>query len=735
MQRLPSLLEFTARINIRYRLSLPLTENTSTNRPVSLPNSKILRGAITLYGLLSLSASLLPETSRAWGINHLHFLPSGFSYLVAAGFLLLLLLPDRILQKGTEAINQTLWPRPASGRWTVPLFAGLGGIVLFWLFRSETLLLGDGQILVTDAGGLGRSSGISDIMGMALQTRTPLSTLIYFFAAQTGRFQLGLDVTTTFQLISCFAGGVYVMTLLWFLGWGTASAGARVAGLGLLLFTGAIMLSFGYVESYPLFFLSTFLYAVLALRSISQSRSLFLPGIVLLLSILLHAAGSALIPSFLFLLLLRYGGESLRKFTQPRGVLTGVSALFLLILAWWFLSGAYELRGNFLPLISLDVRNTYTLFSFEHLLDYANMLFLLCGVGLLFTAVMLIRRSARSLLKSSSFLFLIIMTVFQQLFVFTANTDIGFGRDWDVMISMGAGVLLLLFILMREGDEQESVTGSDALRFSGAMLLTVLPWIAVNASGESTARRFESLLELDKRFVGDYRTAYGYEVLAIHWRDRGNARREQTFFGKAIEASDNIRFYENAVISLNGYAGQPDPEFLTRIARRFHREVLTTGADTSSDQFQDHLSMYYVTLRMMRENGLCAEALPMYREAVEAKLPEDGYAVLGIAHCTAEMGERGKAAELYKNLSTTGLDIVVKDWEIMGEVLLEAKEYPHAVSAFEQAMAKGSVTERVYLGLYRGLLGVGRKGKASEVAAIYQRIFPDGQFKEAMALQ
>ena len=695
----------------------------------------MLRILLAFYGTLFLCSSWLDPSIRLWGINHLHFLPSGFSYFVAAGFLLLLLLPDRILQRVAETIDQKLWPRSASRRWMVAFFAGLGALVLFWLFRSDTLLLGDGQILVTDAGGLGRSSGISDIMGMALQTRTPLSTLIYFFAAQIGRFQLGLDVTTTFQLISCFAGGVYVVILLWFLGWGTASAGARVAGLGLLLFPGVIMLSFGYVEYYPLFFLSTFFYAVLTLRSIIQSRSLFLPGIALLLSLLLHAAGSVLIPSFIFLLLVRYGGESLRKFTQPKGVLAGIWALLLLILAWWFLSGAYELRGNFLPLISLDVRNTYTLFSYEHLLDYANMLLLLCGAGLLFGALLLIRRGALSILRSPSFLFLMIMTVFQQLFVFAANTDIGFGRDWDVMVSMGAGVLLLLFILMREGDEKERVTGSDALRFSGAMLLAVLPWIAVNASGESTARRFESLLEMDKQFVGDYRTAYGYEVLAIHWRDRGNARREQTFFGKAIEASDNIRFYENAVISLNGYEGQPDPEFLTRIARRFHRQVLTTDADTSSDQFQDHLSMYYVALRMMRENGLCAEALPMYREAVEAKLPENGYAVLGIAHCTAEMGERGKAADLYKSLSLTGLDIVAKDWETMGDVLLEVKEFPRAVSAFEQALANGSGSEAVYFGLFRALLESGEKDKALLVGTAYQRLFPAGRFHGVMRSQ
>ena len=692
----------------------------------------MLRLFLALYGIVFLCCSRLDPSLRLWGINHLHFLPSGFSYLVAAGFLLLVLLPDRILRWVAETIDQKLWPRSVTSRWMAACVAGLGALVLFRLSRSDTRPWGDGQILVNDAGGMGRSTGISDIMGMALQTRTPLSTLIYFLTAQTGRFQLGLDVITTLQLISCFAGGVYVIAVLRFLGWATGSARVRIAGLGLLLFPGAIMLSFGYVEYYPSFFLSTILYASLALRSISQSKSLLLPGVVLLLSILLHAAGSVLIPSFIFLLLVRYGGESVRNLTQPKGVMIGVLALLLLVLAWWFLSGEYELRGSFLPLVSLDVRNTYTLFSYEHLLDYANMLLLLCGAGLLFGTLLLIRRGAVSVLRSPSFLFLIVMTVFQQLFVFSANTDIGFGRDWDVMISMGAGLLLLLFVLIREGDEKEVVAGSDAIRFSGAMLLTVLPWIAINASGESATRRFESLLEMDKQFVGDYRTAYGYEVLAIHWRERGHPLREQTFLGKAIEASDNIRFFENAVISLNGYEGRPDPELLTRIARRFHRQVLAAEADTSSLQFQDHLSMYYVALRMMRENGLCADALPMYREAVSGGLPSIGYALLGIAQCTAEMGERDKAAEMYKNLTTSGLEIVARDWEYMGEVFLEVREFARAAHAFEQTLAKGNATETVYFGLFEAFLGMGDKENAQRVSLAYLRTFPQGQFREAM---
>lgn len=735
----------------------------------------MVRLLLALYAVVFLGSSLLDPTYRLWGINHLYFLPSGFSYLVAVGFLLLLLLPDRLLQKWVAAIDRTLWPRSATLRRGAMSIAGIGTAVLFWLFRSDTLLLGDGQIILNDAGGLGRSVSISDILGMALQTRTPLSTLIYFLAAQAGRFQLGLDVTTTLQLISCFAGAVFVMTVLWFLGWVTESARARVAGLGLLLFTGAIMLSFGYVEYYPLFFLSTFLYAVIALRwfrtslkgdgaekshkthkrklfknfvllvplrgkiqngadelSSGQSKSLLLPGVFLLLSILLHIAASVLIPSFIFLLLLRYGRESARKFTRPKGVLIGISVLLLPALAWWIVSGTYELRGNFLPIFSLDVRNTYTLFSLEHIFDYANMLMLLCGAGLLVVIPLSIRRGAGSILQSPSFLFLIIMTVFQQLFVFAANTDIGFGRDWDVMISMGAGLLLLLFFLFKEGEGKEGVAGSDAIRFSGVMLLTVLPWIGVNASGESAASRFESLLEMDKQFVGDYRTAYGYEVLAIHWRDRGNALREQRYFGKAIEASDNIRFYENAVISLNGYEGKPDPNLLTRIARRFHRQVLMADSDTSSYQFKDHLSMYYVSMRMMRENGLCTDALPMYREAVSARLASVGYAQLGMAQCLAVTGERDSALRIYNTLDMEGLDIVPRDWEIMGEVFLEAKEFAKGTYAFGRALNGGRATEPVYFGLYKGFVGMGDSENARRTASLYRQHFPSGQLLDSL---
>lgn len=689
----------------------------------------MVRALIAFYGVLFLAVSWFSPTTRVWGINHLQFLPSEWTPILGAGFLLLVLLPGTILQKAAEKISLLLWPSDHRRKWMTHSLFGLIVFALFWLFRSSTLLLGDGQILVNDAAAVSADSSFAELAGFAFRTRTPLSTFLYFLAAQIGQFQLGLDIRSILQLLACATGAVYGVTLLWFLGWLTNSSQARVAGLGLLLFHGAMVLFFGYVEYYTLFFFSTFLYVALSIRSLTQSKSLWLPGIVLLLGMALHATGAVLLPSFLFLILARYGSETLTKKLRPSVVLMGVGGVFALVLAWWFLSGEYVLRGNFLPVVSLDVRNSYTFFSMEHLLDYANMLLLLGGVAFISVLALFAGRRVKLSLNDPSNLFLIVVVLFQQAFVFAANTDIGFGRDWDVMISMGMGLLILALVVVKGSAEGGTMTGTDSLRLSGALFLTVLPWIALNASGESSTRRFESLLRMDESFVGDYRTAYGYEVLAIHWRDRGNTRREREFFVKATEASDNIRFYENAIISLNSSGDTPDPLLLTRIARRFHRQVLTAGVDTSSLQFQDHLSMYYVALRMMRETGLCADAFPMYREAIHGGLPGIGYALLGIAQCTAAMGERDKAARLYKDLDTTGLDIVPKDWEYMGEVFLAAGEFSRAVRAFEQALAKGHATEATYFGLYNGFLRVGDKEKALQVSSVYLQTFPQGQFR------
>ncbi|MEX2089868.1 MAG: tetratricopeptide repeat protein, partial [Bacteroidota bacterium] len=679
--------------------------------------------------------SLFPSSSRLWGINHLHFLP--LEYLVAMGLCaaLVLFLNDTTLQFLGERCAGWLWPRETPRRNITHLTLSLVSVLLFWLFRSGTLLLGDGRILLNDVAVVRGDSDIGELILLALQTRTPLSTFLYFLAAQIGKFGIGVEAKEMFQGLACIAGGIYVYAALRFVGWKMESWPARLLGVGLLLMNGATMLLFGYVEYYSLFFVSTFLYCVSAVRAMDSGKSAVLPFFFLVVTVALHGAGLLLLPSFLYVLLKNHGSEPLRRWLRPRFVLAGVGASFLVAGGVWLLTGEYELRGNFLPVVSLDVRNAYTLLAPEHLADYGNALLLLSGVGLIILLLSWFAVRPLFIPKEPVVIFLFLVALYQQVFVFGANTDIGFARDWDVMLSMGGGVVLLLAALLPGIIDRGGVDGTSLARVALAVAFSWFPWIALNANEESSARRFEALLNLDRPFVGDYRTAYGYEVLALHWRERGNTGREQTFLGKAIEESDNIRFHENVIISLNGSDEPADPVLLTRVARRFHNEVLAERADTSSPQFQDHLSMYYVALRMMREAGLCSDALPMYREAIDVALPNDGYALLGIAQCTAELGKRDEAAQLYKEVRTSALDIVGRDWQYMGGVFLDAKEFVRAISAFEQAIAKGNGTETAYFGLFRALLGMGEKEKALLVETAYQRLYPAGRFHGVMRSQ
>lgn len=695
----------------------------------------LLRWGGGVYLLLLMVVSLFPSSYRLWGINHLHFLP--LEYLVGMGLCaaLVLFLKDTALQYVGERCAEWLWPEDSLRRHITHLTLSIAAVLLFWLFRSGTVLLGDGRILLNDVAVVRGDSGMGELIRLALQTRTPLSTFLYFLAAQIGKFGIGVEAKEIFQGLACTAGGIYVYAALRFVGWKMEPWPVRLLGMALLLMNGATMLLFGYVEYYSLFFVSTFLYSASALRALDSGKSAMLPFVFLVITIALHGAGLLLLPSFLFLLLKNHGSEPLSRWLQPRFVVAGVGVSLLAAGGVWLLTGEYQLRGNFLPIVSLDVRNAYTLLAPEHLADYGNALLLLSGVGLIILLLSWFMVRPLFIPKEPVVIFLFLVALYQQIFVFGANTDIGFARDWDVMLSMGGGVVLLLVVLVPTIIDRGGVLGASLVRLALAVVVSWIPWIALNVNEESSARRFEALLDLDRPFVGDYRTAYGYEVLALHWRERGNTGREQSFLGKAIGESDNIRFHENVIISLNGSNEPADPALLTRVARRFHREVLAERADTDSLQFQDHLSMYYVALRMMREAGLCSDALPMYREALNVALPNDGYALLGIAQCTAELGKRDEAARLYKALRTSELDIVARDLEYMGGVFLDAKEFARARSAFEQAISKGNGTESVYFGLFRAFLGMGEKDKALLVETAYQRLFPTGRFLGVMRSQ
>jgi tetratricopeptide (TPR) repeat protein len=703
-------------------------------RPSVSVLSRLVCGLSLALFLLSLN---LPATARLWGAHHLLFTPPWVTFSVIACFVVLILSPSKWLASAGEWIGQTLWASEKRKQVRIHLLVAAACSFLFWIFRSSTFLLGDGQVLINSAAVVKSRTTVLEILDLALQTRNPLSTFIYFLASQAGQAFLNLEREVVFQLLSCIAGSVYVFLILRTLDWFAASPLQRTSIFLLLMGNGAIALFWGYVEYYPLLYLSSFAYAVATIRMLTFKTTLLVPSLLFVLTVLLHFTGIVLLPSLIYALFARMKSNVVGKLLQPKWVITGVAGSVVLLAALLYFSGEYQLRNYVVPVVSLDVRNTYTLFSTEHLVDILNALWLLAGPLFLGFLLMLRWREIRERVADNKFVFLLLIVFYQQLFVFLGNTDIGFARDWDVMLSMGSGILLLVSFLVANAErhvDSDRLFSHAVLRLSLFTVTATIPWIAVNASEGASIDRFESLLQMDKEFVGDYRTAYGYEMLSILHRERGRTSKELEALRRAMEASNNIRFYENAVIALNRTRLEEiDPSFLVQIIRRFHQEVVRENRQEKSAYYLDHLNMYYVSLRLLRERGNCSEALPFYQEALEKGVPHAGYAWLGVGQCLEEQGEWEKAYEAFQHVAVESLDIVSRDLESMGRVFLKANDVVRAGLVAKRALEQGSASEELLVRFLELSVKMGHRKEGLAVLSEYRRFYPDGRLKDRVA--
>lgn len=683
--------------------------------------------------LLRWGASFFPPTVRLWGINDLTYFspPTQIAVTVMA---LLLLIPriDVLIASAASSLwgilKRLLPSTPALGNvlWSVL------AVIVFWQFRVSTFLLGDGQVLINDALNVKFVRGVIDMMGLASQTHTPVATLIYFVAVQLGDLLFGMSVPHTFQAVACLAGGLYVFAVLQFVQWFFSESSSRILGGTLLLFHGASLFYFGYIEYYPLFHLSTFAYCGSALRVLSTRKGLAWPAVFLLLTIGLHFIGVVLVPSFLLLLLYYVAGSKrIQSRLTWKMILLGLGCSALILIVAYYFSGEYEVRQHFLPVTSLDVEMHYTLVSIPHLLDYLNVLFLVSAPALVLILPLLISDLRNTQGPQIELKFCLLVLCFQQAFVFTANPDLGFARDWDLAGAMNSGLILMVICLWKQLSGME-ITKRLAAPIASAAVMTTLPWISLNHHEIRSVERFENLIEMDTKMVGDYRTAYGFEMLAIHFRNQNDHERERSYLGLAAKASKNIRFYENLLISFerNGVT-QGDAEVLLRVVERFRQEVTIEKNLRSGEQYFDHLNLFYVGARILRELGYCSKAQAQYQQAIEADLPNLGYAYLGLGRCAQDAGETSRAALYYERVHPSHLSVVKSDKENAARLFFSVKRYDSAIAWYRSLQGDtGLLDEESLYSLCSSYIEIHDLSQATTLFNDYRKAYPQGKFQQ-----
>ena len=490
---------------------------------------KVVSFACASAILIHAIASFFPE-ERLWGVNQLAYLPPFFRWAII--ILAFLILVPRINKMFygllAEIFNLVERSLKRINRYHKFILFSLASIVLFWIFKAETHLLGDGYLRARDV-----------MAGAKFSVTEPLDFYLHALAYKL----LKLDGFGVYALLSCLAGGFFVflaLSLSCVLG---KENKERVPAFVILISMGSAQLFFGYVESYTLVYVGILAYFLFSLWFLEGKCSLMFPILALFLSISLHLSALYLLPSLIYLCM----GRSKRgeKAFNWKGVF-GATVLLLVVVAGLFILSAQHpdkaSPANYLLSLSGSPNDPYSLFSFAHLADMLNQQFLISPVGIVLLPLIAFLGLGKINRKDKRVGFFIVVTLCSFVFAFVIDPELGYARDWDLFSSTGLGYTLLAIYLGFSLLRQVRIRKLDyiVLALASTAIFSTLPWIYVNAQEQKAVERFKALLVLDVQ-----RSAYGHEILAYYHRDQGAIDKEAEEWKKALSVIENERYLVN----------------------------------------------------------------------------------------------------------------------------------------------------------------------------------------------
>jgi tetratricopeptide (TPR) repeat protein len=612
--------------------------------------------------LVHLIASFFPQ-ARLWGVNQLHYFPLGLRLALCA-FGLLILIPrlNRFLvDLLTEALAPLARRLTKLNKYLLYSSISLLCLVPFWLLRAKTPLLGDGYL---------RAGELK--LGSLLSITEPLDFYLHLFFFKL----LGLDGYSTFAVLSCVAGALYVFFILLLCDlWGRG--GKEKLFVFLIMTTlGAIQLFFGYIESYSFMFVLLTGYALLSLRYLQGLSGFVWPCLFLFLASGFHLSALSLLPSLVYLGLVRLPEHDRSRMAGGRLAnavllvcLVSVMGLGLYILRTYSSEGTF---GSFLIHPFGSGEGLYSFFSIAHLLDFINHQLLVSPIGLILCLGVLVWFRRRGSLGGAALKFLALVTACLFAFALLVDPKLGYARDWDLFASAGLGISLLgVYLLMsalrteRPATQTSAPLVTDLGRLTLALTVTslvfTLPWLAINASeGKSTAR-FEDLLKIDEK-----RAAHGYETMACYFRDRGEhlqaARSWEgaiasnplpRYFGALGNAYSRLKRYDQAAQAY-GRSIQIEPR--GPVAHMMHRSLGHSLAKMGRwDEAVDHLKQaiefkpgqaeyHYALGNVLGAAGRYEEAVPYLQTALRMD-PRNVTAYKNLGMIYARLGRKEEAKQ------------------------------------------------------------------------------------------
>jgi hypothetical protein len=537
-------------------------------------------GLLAWYGLIAV-ASFLPG-KRLWGVNHLAFYPLRIriGLLVIAGSAFVPSIARALYEIFLDAAAAVSSRRTLAQ--ALSIIIPIAAVLVFFQFRSATLLLGDGQLIADNL----EHAFQRDTAVIARSAETIVehehiargTTLLYHAAGRISTRLLTRSPVAAVSLLACLLGGLVIFVVLRGLMSEAMNGDQRIWITLLILSCGTIQIFFGYVENYaPLLTLATlYLMSGLKLMHRPSRRWLALTATFLILAGFVHIQGVLLIPSFGLLVAWFVAGRRRRVVLRY--------AMPVLVVAFLITAGiagtVTELRSYYLPLTT--TAETSGVLTPSHWLDIANELVLLLPIlpVIVLMAIMCARsrnrylhsddrdgaepgapcsadRAARRelLADSAESRFVSLILIPSVVFLVFFKPKLGMARDWDLFALTSIGLIPLAALVLtrylgRIPRPQVSLISAPA-----AVLACVVTfaWVGINSSGKLAVGRFERILEYDTSHA-----PYAYEVLAKHHYDHDRLGQAIAAMEKAVSFSYNSRLYALLGVYYRDHGRLPD---------------------------------------------------------------------------------------------------------------------------------------------------------------------------------
>lgn len=637
--------------------------------------------AFGLSVLLLILCSFFPD-SRLWALNRLGYLSTFHlvAYpLIAIGFAL-----------GLIGLTRTAGAA-ISGRAYGGLVAGFGGAALaaFVLARSRMHFLGDGFLQLSLLAAEHPVIKLRNFGGEMVP---------YVLSHLLGSGEAA--VLLAYQLVSYAAGMVFIAM--------SALAARRLyaSRLDALLFVlalctgGYAVLFFGYVENYALFVLLVGAYCLIGMfvADGALARSWLL--VTQAACLVFHVFGILLLPVTLYLLLDDSSvGRRFRKLSPMARwslIVFGVVASGIALIASYHTG--YMLRFTMVPLTDGPYAvDDYWLFSGAHLLDFANLLFLLCP-GLLVGLSVLMPAGGRTPKRTRRSRFLMVVSLVALGAVFLIDPKLGMPRDWDLFSFAGIPLVLLVAdsLLVRATAGHRSAV---ALMVASALLLLAIR-VSVLATPSAALRQIHAYLYLDP--VKNHNV---WPVLAKYYESNGDSEAareseqerekllpEETWLRAAREAGrkgDHQRALRLTLRAAPRYRG------METFHANYGSALLNLGrADEAFEELRiaqtlnPYSAIVLANLGMIYLNRGEPDKAESYWRTVLEREPYSGLAVYGLTAINSRRNDLAALPDLLDRGSKVS-QMRADFFEMIAAAALRGRDYPLAGRALEAGRTHG----------------------------------------------